>query len=195
MVVARRKTTAEDAGDVDRVAGPGTGAGEHTRAVRAAEEGETGGEDAVGLGDISADDGHAIAAGAGGETAVELFKPCEGGARIQRERENGGGGAAAHGGEVAEVTFEEFGPDGAGRNRGVEVTAEDDGIDGDELRAARGGEDGAIVADAEGGARGSGAEPAADGGDEFCFAKGGDGLGGARGERGHLGFFIHGQYG
>ena len=49
-------------------------------------------------------------------------------------------------------------------------------IDGDELTAAGGREEGAVIADAEWCAWAGAPEPAADGGDESRLAQGGDGL-------------------
>jgi len=97
----------------------------------------------------------------------------------------GGRGTAAHGSEVAEVALEQLCPDGPGRDSGIEVAAKDDGIDGDELRAARGGQNGAIVADPERSAGRRHPEPAANRRDQSCFAEGSDGVGGFFGEGMH----------
>ena len=184
-VMARGEAAAEDSGHMNRVADAGACAGNDPGAGCGPEESKTSREDAAGLGDVSADDGDAVAAGAGGEPAVKLLEPSEGGVRVQREREDGGRGTAAHSSEVAEIALEELCSDRPGRDRGIEVAAKDDGIDGDELRAARGGQNGTIVADPERSTGRRRPEPATDRRDQFCFAEGSDGVGGFFGEGMH----------
>ena len=177
-VMARRQTGAELASDVDPVADARAGARDDAGASGRAEEGETGGDGAVGLRDVAADDGHAVVTSASGEAAVELFEPSKARAGVEGEREDGGGGASAHGSEIAEVAFEEFGTDVARGDGVVEVARVDHGVDRNELAETRSGEHGAIVTHPERCARCGRAEPATDGGDEFLLTEGGDGVGG-----------------
>ncbi len=132
-VMAGRQTGTEFAGDVDRIADARAGARDDTGASGCAEEGEAGGEGAVGLCDVAADDGYAVVTSASGEAAVEFFEPSKARAGVEGEREDGGGGASAHGSEIAEVAFEEFGADIARGNGVVEVARVDDGVDRNEL--------------------------------------------------------------
>ena len=132
-VMAGRQTGTEFAGDVDRIADARAGARDDTGASGCAEEGEAGGEGAVGLCDVAADDGYAVVTSASGEAAVEFFEPSKARAGVEGEREDGGGRASAHGSEIAEVAFEEFGADVARGDGVVEVARVDDGVDRNEL--------------------------------------------------------------
>ena len=152
-VMARRQTGAEFAGDVDPIADARAGARDDAGASGCAEQGETSGDGAVGLRDVAADDGHSVVTSASGEAAVELFEPSKARAGIEGERKDGGGGVSAHGSEIAEVAFEEFGADVARGDGVVEVARVDHGIDRNELAETRGGEYGAIVTHPEGCAR------------------------------------------
>ena len=148
-MVPAAQTAPELAGDVNPVAHARAGPGDDPRTGGLAEEGEAGRDDAIGLGEVAADDGHPVLAGARGETAVEQLEPLPVHAGVEGEREHGGGRSSAHGGEVAEVALEEFCPDGARRHGVVEMPAVNDRVHRDELPAARRGQHGAVVTDAE----------------------------------------------
>ena len=126
--------------------------------------------------DVAADNRHAVATTDGGEATVELFEPRKLHFAVEGERDDGGAGASAHRGDVAQVALKKFFAGGARWHRVVDVLAVDDGVDGEQLRGATAGDDRAVIADAERRAGRSGAEPAANRGDEFFLAEGGDGL-------------------
>ena len=149
-VMPGRQTGAEFAGDVNLIADARAGARDDAGASGRAEESETGGDDAIGLRDVAADDGYAVVTSASGEAAVELLEPSEARAGVEGECEDGGGGVSAHGSEIAEVALEEFCADVAWGDGVVEMARVDHGVDRNELAETRGGEHGAIVTDPKG---------------------------------------------
>ncbi|MCX6937774.1 MAG: hypothetical protein NTU80_07725 [Verrucomicrobia bacterium] len=180
-VVAGGEAAAEHAGDGNKIARARARTGECAFARGAAKQGERGDEAAAMGGEVAADQGHAVLAGEGGQTAIKRLQPVEPGARVEGEGDDGGLGVSAHGGDVREVAREEFPADCAGRDGVVEMLAVDDGIDGEQRGAVamfgRGREHGAIVAHAMGRGGHGGAEPAADFGQELLFAERDDGQG------------------
>src|SRR5690606_19899883 len=111
MMVAE-DAAAQRARDVDPVSGFCAVAGEHARAARFADQGETRDEARGLMRDVAAYDRHAVGARDGGESAVEPFEPARANPRVEGECNDRGAGLSAHRGEVAEVALEELGGDG-----------------------------------------------------------------------------------
>lgn len=162
--IAGSRHGSEGAGDVENVAGGGSGTGEGAACGRGADDADVGGE-AAGPGEVAAGERHAMETGKGGEAAIEPGEPFAVRFGRKGERDEAPVGVAAHGGDVAESAGEGFpAAIGGGMGGKREVDAIDEHVGGDqELAAAGRGEDGAIVADQVIGG------PAADGADEVEF--------------------------
>ena len=100
---------------------------------------------------------------------------------------------AAHGGDVAEVAFEEFGSGELRRGVGGEVTTEDDGIDRvEQVGMGRDAEDGTIVPNTLWRRRRDFAQNVSDALDETGFVEGGGGFVWIVSERGYVRDGSHG---
>jgi hypothetical protein len=95
-------------------------------------------------------------------------------ARSAGQGNDGGGRPGTHGGEVAEVAFQQLFADGPRRHRIIKMPAVDHRIGRNQLSAGSGRQHGAVVADAERRRRRNVTEPAADAGDQPRLAEGGD---------------------
>jgi hypothetical protein len=128
LEVASGDGSAEFTGDEDGVADPGPGAAEALVAGDASEE-RDGHEDLAGIGGgLPADDGHLKACGGAAHATVEGLDP--GGVMLRRkpEGDDGRGGLASHGGNVAQGSRHGLVTDFLGVGIGEEVDAFDDGI-------------------------------------------------------------------
>ncbi len=144
---------AEGSGDVEEVAGAGSGAEDGFAFGDAAEDDDVG-EDAVGrLGGVASGEGDGVLLRELEQAGDEVVDPALREVGGKGEREERGVGSAAHGGDVTESASEAAVADGVGGMPfAAEVDAFEGEVSGDEgLRAAGEIEDGAVVSDADGG--------------------------------------------
>ena len=143
---------AEGSGDVEEVAGAGSGAEDGFAFGDAAEDDDVG-EDAVGrLGGVASGEGDGVLLRQLQQSGDEVVNPALREVGGNGEGEECGVGRASHGGDVAESAGEAAVADGVGGMPfAAEVDAFEGEVGGDEgLGAAGEIEDGAVVSDAEG---------------------------------------------
>ena len=135
--MAAGERAAEFAGDEDGVAGFRAGAEDGFAPRDEAEQGD-GNQNAFGVGGgFAAHDGDVVFAGEGADAGIDGFD--EGGVKgfWQSDGDEGGGGSAGHGGDVAQAAGEGFVADFFGRRRGAEMDSFDEGVGFEEEQFVR----------------------------------------------------------